>query len=58
MYPDFDTYEPLYPAQDTIRHVVITLIKVAWQIIGNKLPVFHLLNEHNPTEQHKHEGSG
>ena len=58
MYHNCDTYEPLYPTQDTLQHVVITLIKVAWQMVGNELPVFHFVNEHNPTEQHKHEGSG
>ena len=39
MYPDCDTYEPLYPAQDTLRHILITLIKVAWQMVGNELPI-------------------
>ena len=40
MYHNCDTYEPLCPAQDTLRHLVITLIKVAWQMVGKRTASF------------------
>ena len=49
MYPDRDTFdhEQLYPARDTLQHVIKPRWKVAWQKVGKTLPVFTFEDEHN-----------
>ena len=52
MYPNSDTFEQLYPARDTLQHVIKAWWKMAWQKAGKHcqvLPVFFFVNEHNNT---------
>ena len=49
MYNVCDTFEQLYPARDTLQHVIKAWWKVAWQKAGKTLPVFFFVNEHNNT---------
>ena len=37
----------MYPARDTLQHVIRACWKVAWQKAGKTLPVFLFVNEHN-----------
>ena len=39
----------MYPARDTLQHVIKAWWKVAWQKAGKTLPVFFFVNEHNNT---------
>ena len=39
----------MYPARDTLQHVIKAWWKVAWQKAGKTLPVFTFVNEHNNT---------
>ena len=44
MYHDRDTFEQLYPARDTLQHVISGVTEG-----GKTLPVFTSVNEHNYT---------
>ena len=39
----------MYPARDTLQHVIKAWWKVVWQKSGKTLPVFFFANEHNNT---------
>ena len=52
MYPDRDTFEQLYPARDTLQHVIKGCWKVARQKAGKHSAsvFFFFVNEHNNTK--------
>ena len=49
MYPDPDKFEQLYPAKDTLQHVIKAWWKMARQKAGKTLPVLFFVNQHNNT---------
>ena len=55
MYPDRDTFEQLYPARDTLQHVIKACWKVARQKAGKHFASFFFFRE--LTQQHKNEAS-
>ena len=42
-------HHAMYPARDTLQHVIKAWWKVVWQKAGKTLPVFFFVNEHNNT---------
>ena len=56
MYPDRDTFEQLYPARDTLQHVIKACWKVARQKAGKHSASFFFFFR-ELTQQHKNEAS-
>ena len=54
-HPDRDTFEQLYPAQDTLQHAIKARWNVEWQKAGKTLPgpasFLFFVNEHNNTNK-------